>query len=149
MARVVLQRVRRASVSVGDECLGEIERGLCVLIGIREGDAEADVDKLAAKVASLRIFEDSGGKMNLSTSEVGGDMLVVSQFTLFADASKGRRPSFIHAARPEDGERLYQRFAGALEGFGYRVERGRFGAHMLVAIENDGPVTIILDSEQL
>jgi D-aminoacyl-tRNA deacylase len=147
MARVVAQRVRAASVSVENEVVGAIESGLVVLVGIKAGDTERDVEKLADKLAVLRIFNDVEGKMNLSAREVGGAMLVVSQFTLYADMRKGRRPSFIGAAEPATGERLYEHFAARLASHGYRVERGRFGANMLVNIENDGPVTIILDSE--
>lgn len=149
MARVVIQRVRSASVSVGGEIVGAIDLGLAILVGIREGDSDALVDRLADKTAALRIFEDAAGKMNLSTSDVGGAMLAVSQFTLYGDVRKGRRPSFILAARPEEGERLYERFCQRLTAHGHRVERGRFGAHMLMTLENDGPVTIIIDSEDL
>jgi D-tyrosyl-tRNA(Tyr) deacylase len=149
MARVVAQRVRAASVHVNDEILGAIERGLAILVGIRAGDTERDVERLADKLAVLRVFEDAEGKMNLSAQEAGGAMLVVSQFTLYADMRKGRRPSFIGAADPETGERLYEHFAARLASHGYHVEYGRFGANMLVSIENDGPVTIILDNQDL
>jgi D-aminoacyl-tRNA deacylase len=149
MARVVAQRVRAASVSINGEVVGAIDRGLALLVGIRAGDTERDVERLADKLAVLRIFEDADGKMNLSAKDAGGAMLVVSQFTLYADMRKGRRPSFIQAADAQLGERLYELFASSLASHGYRVERGRFGAHMLVSLENDGPVTIILDSEEL
>lgn len=149
MARIVAQRVRSASVEVDQARIGAIGRGLAILVGIREGDTDEAVDRLADKLASLRIFEDSGGKMNLSAADVGGQMLVVSQFTLYADARKGRRPSFVAAAGPDEGRRLYERFMTRLAGHGYRVEHGEFGAHMLVRIENDGPVTIVLDSADL
>ncbi|MBV9281835.1 MAG: D-tyrosyl-tRNA(Tyr) deacylase [Chloroflexi bacterium] len=149
MVRAVAQRVRAASVSVDGATVGSIGRGLAILVGIREGDDEAAAERVADKLAVLRIFDDGAGKMNLSTSDVGGAMLVVSQFTLYADLRKGRRPSFIRAAAPAVGERLYEHFAARLQSHGYTVERGRFGAHMLVAIENDGPVTIVLDSEEL
>jgi D-tyrosyl-tRNA(Tyr) deacylase len=149
MARVVAQRVRKASVAVDEKVVGAIDAGLAVLVGIRAGDTERDVERLADKLAVLRIFRDAEGKMNLSAQDAGGAMLVVSQFTLYADMRKGRRPSFIGAADPASGERLYEHFAARLESHGYRVKRGRFGAEMLVALENDGPVTIILDSEDL
>jgi D-tyrosyl-tRNA(Tyr) deacylase len=149
LVRVVAQRVRRASVTIGKETVGSIGPGLLLLVGVRRGDDEAAVLRLADKVAVMRVFEDAEGKMNLSTSDVGGAMLVVSQFTLYGDLRKGRRPSFLEASGGEDGERLYERFAARLAEHGYEVQRGRFGAHMLVALQNDGPVTIVLDSEQL
>lgn len=149
MAKIVAQRVRSASVEVNRVRIAEIGHGLAILIGIREGDTDEAVDRLADKLASLRIFEDAGGKMNLSAAGVAGDMLVVSQFTLYADVRKGRRPSFAAAAPPDEGLRLYERFMARLAGHGYRVEHGEFGAHMLVRIENDGPVTIVLDSADL
>jgi D-tyrosyl-tRNA(Tyr) deacylase len=149
MARVVVQRVSRASVSIDGSVVGAIGPGLAVLLGIGDGDSELDVERLATKVSSLRIFEDDGGKMNLAVADIRGSILVVSQFTLYADVSKGRRPSFIRAAPPEVGERLYRHFAAHLESLGFRVERGVFGAHMLIDLENDGPVTIIVDSADL
>jgi D-tyrosyl-tRNA(Tyr) deacylase len=149
MAKIVAQRVRTATVEVGGEIIARIGPGLAILVGIREGDTDEAVDRLADKVAVMRIFNDDQGKMNRSTAEVNGSMLVVSQFTLYADARKGRRPSFIAAAGPEEGERLYLRFAERLQGHGYRVERGRFGAMMVVSLENDGPVTIVLDSNEI
>jgi D-tyrosyl-tRNA(Tyr) deacylase len=149
MARIVIQRVRSASVAVEGEIVGAIDRGLAILVGIRGGDTEGAVDRLADKTATIRIFEDAEGKMNLSATDVGGAMLAVSQFTLYGDVRKGRRPSFILAAAPQEGERLYERYCQRLASHGYRVERGRFGAHMLVTLENDGPVTIIVDSEDL
>jgi len=149
MVRVVAQRARAASVRVEQHVVGEIGCGLAVLVGIREGDTEHAVEKVADKLAALRIFEDSEGKMNLSARDVGGDMLVVSQFTLYADVRKGRRPSFIQAADPATGQRLYEHFMARLATQGYRVECGQFGAHMLVTIENEGPVTIVLDSEEM
>jgi D-aminoacyl-tRNA deacylase len=149
LVRIVAQRVSTASVSVNGDLLGAIDRGLAILVGIRDGDDEAAADRVADKVAVMRIFEDDHGKMNLSTADVNGAMLVVSQFTLFADVRKGRRPSFIRAAAPELGERLYTRFGERLASHGYRVEWGRFGADMLVSIQNDGPVTIIVDSDEL
>lgn len=149
MARIVVQRVRTASVDVDENRIATIGRGLAILVGIREGDTDDAVDRLTDKIATLRIFEDEAGKMNLSAADVGGEMLVVSQFTLYADARKGRRPSFAAAAQPDEGRRLYERFAQRLAGHGYRVRCGEFGAHMLVRIENDGPVTIVLDSMDL
>lgn len=149
MVRVVAQRVRTASVEVDGTVVGAIERGLALLVGIEEPDEPAAVDRVADKIAVLRVFEDPDGKMNLSTSEIGGSMLVVSQFTLYADVRKGRRPSFIRAARPEKGSLLYQRFIERLRTHDYNVAHGIFGASMLVTIENDGPVTIILDSAEL
>ena len=149
MVRVVAQRVRRASVEIDGSTVGAIERGLVLLVGIEESDEVLDADRVADKVAVLRIFEDENGKMNLATSDVGGAMLVVSQFTLYADVRKGRRPSFIRAARPEKGNLLYEHFMERLRAHGYQVEHGIFGATMLVAIENDGPVTIVVDSSEL
>jgi D-tyrosyl-tRNA(Tyr) deacylase len=149
MARAVAQRAQSGSVETGGSVIGSIGRGLVVLIGIRRGDDERAVDRVADKLAVLRIFEDDEGKMNRSCADVGGSMLVVSQFTLYADARKGRRPSFIDAADPEEGRRLCEHFVRRLESHGYHVECGEFGAEMLVRIENDGPVTIILDSDAI
>ncbi len=149
MARIVAQRVRSASVDVDQAQIAQIGCGLAILIGIRDGDTDEAVDRLADKLASLRIFEDPGGKMNLSAADVGGEMLVVSQFTLYADVRKGRRPSFAAAAGPDEGRRLYERFIARMTGHGYGIQHGEFGAHMLVRIENDGPVTIVLDSADL
>jgi D-tyrosyl-tRNA(Tyr) deacylase len=141
--------VRSASVTIDGVRTAGIAAGLAILVGIKEDDDEVTVDRLADKVAALRIFEDDAGKMNLSTDDVGGSMLVVSQFTLYADVRKGRRPSFIGAARSEQGQRLYERFTSRLRARGYDVQQGVFGAKMLVAIENDGPVTIVIDSRDL
>ena len=149
MARVVAQRVRSASVSVDGTVVASIGRGLALLVGIREGDDEEAVTRLADKLAVLRVFEDQEGKMNLSAADVGGAMLVVSQFTLYADVRKGRRPSFVEAAEPGIGRRLYELFAARLAAHGYQVACGRFGEHMVVDLENDGPVTIALDSREL
>jgi len=129
--------------------VGEIERGLVLFVGIEEADEGPEVDRVADKVAVMRVFEDEDGKMNLSTSDIGGSMLAISQFTLYGDIRKGRRPSFMRAARPEKGNALYQRFVERLRFHGYPVSVGSFGAKMLVALENDGPVTIILDSADL
>ena len=143
--RVVLQRVSKASVAIGPRTVGEIGRGFCLLVGFTHGDTPAQVDWMAEKVAGLRLFNDPAGKMNLGLDEVGGAVLVVSQFTLYGDAAKGRRPSFIDAARPEEAIPLYQRFLAALRERGLTVSSGEFGAEMLVEIHNDGPVTLILD----
>jgi D-tyrosyl-tRNA(Tyr) deacylase len=145
--RLVLQRVSRASVSFDGETVGAIGPGLLILIGIRHGDGEAQAQRLAAKTAELRIFEDGEGRFDRSLLETGGEVLVVSQFTLYGDLGKGRRPSFNDAARPELAEPLIETFAQALEALGVPVARGRFGAHMDVELVNDGPVTLILDSD--
>jgi D-aminoacyl-tRNA deacylase len=143
--RVVLQRVSRASVTIDGRTAGAVGRGFCLLVGLTHGDTEAVVDWMAEKVAGLRLFGDAEGKMNLGLEEVGGGVLVVSQFTLYGDAGKGRRPSFIDAARPETAIPLYERFIAALRGRGLQVATGEFGADMLVEIHNDGPVTLILE----
>ncbi len=143
--RAVVQRVSQASVTVGGEVAGAIGPGMTILLGVTHDDEPADADWLARKIAGLRIFEDSAGKLNLSLLDVEGQALVVSQFTLYADARKGRRPSFVDAARPEVAEPLVQRFADTLRQHGIQVEMGVFGAHMLVEIHNDGPVTLILE----
>ncbi len=146
--RAVVQRVSRASVTVGGEVVGRIEKGLLVLLGVAEGDTQDDVIFLAAKIAGLRIFPDDEGKMNRSLVDVGGRMLVVSQFTLLGDCRKGRRPSFIQAARPERAVELYRGFVAEVQGQGIAVETGRFQEHMDVELVNDGPVTLILDTRQ-
>ncbi len=143
--RVVLQRVSRASVTIDGRVVGEIGQGFCLLVGFTHGDAPAQVDWMAEKVAGLRLFTDAEGKMNLGLDEVGGALLVISQFTLYGDTAKGRRPSFVDAARPEVAIPLYQRFLEQLKGRGITVADGEFGADMQVAIYNDGPVTLILD----
>jgi D-tyrosyl-tRNA(Tyr) deacylase len=143
--RVVLQRVRKASVTVAGRVTGAIDQGYCLLVGFTHGDTAAQVDWMAEKVAGLRLFSDAAGKMNLGLGEVGGAVLVVSQFTLYGDSAKGRRPSFIDAARPELAIPLYHRFLDALRRMGMTVAAGEFGADMLVEIHNDGPVTLILD----
>jgi D-tyrosyl-tRNA(Tyr) deacylase len=147
--RLILQRVSRAAVRVDEETVGEIAHGLLILIGVRDGDDEAIARRLATKTAELRIFPDQEGRFNRSLIEAGGEALVVSQFTLYGDVRKGRRPSFNDAARPEVAEPLLESFAAALEEAGVRVARGRFGAMMQVEMVNDGPVTVILDSEEL
>ena len=143
--RVVLQRVSRASVTIDGRIAGTVERGFCLLVGLTHGDTEATVDWMAEKVTGLRLFADADGKMNLGLDEVGGAVLVISQFTLYGDTAKGRRPSFVDAARPEQAIPLYERFLAALRGRGLQVATGEFGAHMLVEIHNDGPVTLILE----
>jgi D-tyrosyl-tRNA(Tyr) deacylase len=143
--RVVLQRVSRASVTIAGRLAGAIERGYCLLVGFTHGDTTAQVDWMAEKVAGLRLFSDSDGKMNRGLDEVKGAILVISQFTLYGDAAKGRRPSFIDAARPELATALYQHFLAALRHRGLPVAAGEFGADMQVEIHNDGPVTLILD----
>ena len=147
--RAVVQRVSRASVTVDNEVTGSIERGFLVLLGVGEDDTQDDVIYLAGKVASLRVFEDDAGKMNLSLDDVGGKMLVVSQFTLLGDCRKGRRPSFIKAAAPELAEELYRSFVAEVRGQGIEVQTGRFQEHMHVELVNDGPVTLLLDSRKL
>lgn len=147
--RAVIQRVKRASVRVGGAIVGEIEQGFLVLLGVETGDSEADVDWLATRLARLRVFEDVAGKMNLSIRDVGGNVLVVSQFTLFGTMRKGSRPSFNRAAVPAEAIPLYEAFAARLsELLGKAVPTGRFGAMMDVELVNDGPVTLTLDSRR-
>ena len=146
--RAVVQRVSRASVKVGGGITGEIEKGLLVLLGVAHEDTEADADYLAEKIVGLRIFEDDAGKMNLSAMDVGGAVLVVSQFTLFGDVRRGKRPSFDAAARPELARRLYEYFVERLRGLGLRCETGRFQEMMEVELVNRGPVTILADSKK-
>ncbi len=143
--RAVVQRVSRARVSVDDEVVGAIGVGLCVLIGVTDGDDAATAEKLADKLRLLRIFTDDAGKMNRAVGEVAGSILVISQFTLYGDARKGNRPSFVEAARPEVAEPLIEHCVARLRSGGVAVETGRFGADMDVEIHNDGPVTIILE----
>ena len=145
--RVVLQRVSQATVRIHDRVAGSIGRGFCLLVGFTHGDTPAQVDWMAEKISSLRLFSDSQGKMNLGLEETGGAVLVVSQFTLYGDAVKGRRPSFIDAARPEVAVPLFERFLFMLRGRGLEVAAGEFGADMQVEIHNDGPVTLILDRD--
>jgi D-tyrosyl-tRNA(Tyr) deacylase len=147
--RAVVQRVSRASVTVEGAVVGEIGAGLLVLLGITHGDGEAEAALLAKKIAGLRVFEDNGGKMNLALADVGGAVLAVSQFTLYGDVRKGRRPSFTGAARPEQAEPLYHRFCQALAAEGVPVAEGVFQAHMAVSLVNDGPVTLWLDTAEL
>jgi D-tyrosyl-tRNA(Tyr) deacylase len=144
--RAVVQRVREARVVADAEVAGSIAAGLCVLLGVTDDDDVAGAERLAGRVARLRIFENEEGKFDRSVLDAGGEALVVSQFTLIADTTKGNRPSFGHAARAEVAEPLYERFCAALEAEGVRVARGAFGARMLVEIANDGPVTVILEA---
>jgi len=145
--RAVIQRIKEGSVTVDDREVARIGIGLLVLLGVNRGDAETDADYMAEKVAGLRIFADAEGKMNRSLIEIGGEMLVVSQFTLCGDCRKGRRPSFIEAAPPDLAERLYERFVSIVKAKGLRVGTGRFGAAMAVSLVNDGPVTLIVESK--
>ncbi len=149
LMRAVVQRVSRASVTVAGETVGQIALGLLVLVGVGQDDSESDAAYLADKIAMLRIFEDSHGKMNLSVSEAGGSVLAVSQFTLYGDVRGGRRPSFIAAARPDQAERLYEHFVARIRSTGLRCESGRFQQMMRVELVNEGPVTILLDSKKL
>ena len=144
--RAVVQRVRTATVTVGGDIVGSCQAGLAILLGVAASDDEADADRLAAKIARLRIFENAEGRFDLSLLDVAGEALVVSQFTLIADTRKGNRPSFTAAAEPRLAEPLFERFCSALEQEGITVARGHFGAKMEVALVNDGPVTIVFDS---
>jgi D-tyrosyl-tRNA(Tyr) deacylase len=144
--KVLLQRVTSASVSIEDEKVGRIGSGLCVFVGIAAGDTEKDVDYLVSKCVNLRIFADEAGKFNLSALEVKGELLLVSQFTLLADATHGRRPGFTDAAPPDEAERLFNLFVDKARATGLKIATGRFQAYMDVEIHNDGPVTIMLDS---
>lgn len=147
--RAVVQRVSRASVKVNDGLTGKIDKGLLVLLGVAQEDAESDADYLAEKIAGLRIFEDDEGKMNRSVIDVGGAVLAVSQFTLFGDVRRGKRPSFDTAARPERAKELYEYFVERIRALGLRCETGRFQETMEVELVNRGPVTILLDSKKL
>ncbi len=144
--RAVIQRVKRGRVTVGEEEVGSIGQGLVVLLGVGEGDDLSQASYLAEKIANLRIFEDKAGKMNLSLLDINGEALVVSQFTLYGDCRKGRRPGFSEAAPPEAAQQLYRKFCELLQDMGIKVEQGRFQAMMVVEIINDGQVTFILDS---
>lgn len=143
--RALLQRVSRARVTVGQECTGSIDRGVLVFLGVSKGDRDEEAEYLARRTASMRMFEDGEGRMNLNTAEAGGAFLVVSQFTLCADLKKGTRPSFARAAPPEEANRLYQVFLACLRDSGIQVEEGHFQAHMDVELVNDGPVTLLLE----
>ena len=147
--RAVVQRVTEGDVTVENQVTGSIGNGFVVLLGVEDTDTEKDAEYLADKIVGLRVFEDSEDKMNLSLQDVGGEMLVISQFTLLADARKGRRPNFVKAARPEMAKKLYDHFVEKVKAQGVHVGEGVFQAHMLVCIHNDGPVTILLDSNKL
>ena len=147
--RCVIQRVTQASVTVGEELVGKIGRGYMILIGVSAEDTDKDLRYMAEKVPNLRIFEDEAGKMNLSIKDVGGEILAVSQFTLYGDARGGRRPSFSTAARPEQANALYEQLVEAWRAQGIHVETGRFRAEMQVSLVNDGPVTMLMDSTKL
>ena len=146
--RCVVQRVTEASVAVDGEVIGRCARGFMVLIGVHADDTECDLRYMAEKVPKLRVFEDDAGKMNLSLKDVGGEMLAISQFTLYGDARGGNRPSFITAARPEKAHPMYEQLVEAWRAQGIHVETGRFGADMKVSLVNDGPVTILMDSSK-
>jgi D-tyrosyl-tRNA(Tyr) deacylase len=146
--KAVIQRVRGASVEVEGRQVSRIEHGLVVLLGVAQGDGAADVAHMVEKIPSLRIFSDEQGKINRSLSEVGGALLVISQFTLLGDTSRGRRPGFEQAAPPEVAQQLYEQVVAGLRAAGHRVETGEFGAHMVVSLQNDGPVTFVLDSRK-
>jgi D-tyrosyl-tRNA(Tyr) deacylase len=147
--RAVVQRVREASVSVDGSVVGQIGRGFLILLGITQEDSDSEAGYLARKIAGLRIFEDADGKMNLDLADVGGAVLAVSQFTLYGNVRKGRRPSFVEAARPQQAEPLYRRFCELLAAEGLDVEQGVFQAEMQVSLVNDGPVTLWLDTRDL
>jgi len=147
--RAVVQRVKEAEVSVGGKIVGKIAKGFVVFLGVGRGDCEEDADYLAAKIPQLRVFEDEEGRFNLSLEDVGGGILVVSQFTLFGDCRKGRRPSFTEAAEPKLARDLYQRFIAKIQQKGIRVATGEFQAKMEVELINDGPVTLLLDSKKV
>ena len=147
--KAVIQRVSRAQVSVDEQVVGKIGRGYMILLGVAQGDTEEDLDKLLAKILKLRIFEDDNGKMNLSLMDVGGELLIISQFTLMANYRQGNRPDFLGAAAPAEGERLYELFVKKASEQVANVQKGVFGAHMAVELVNDGPVTICMDSEVL
>lgn len=147
--RALIQRVQRASVTVDGTVHGAIERGFLILLGVCEGDTQAEADYLADKCTGLRVFTDENDKMNLSCADVGGGLLIVSQFTLYGDCRKGKRPNFVRAARPETAIPLYERFVDRCRASGLPVETGVFGAHMEVGLVNDGPVTIWMDTAEM
>ncbi len=147
--RAVVQRVTDADVSVEGKITGSVKKGFVVLLGVEDGDSEKDADYIIDKVTGLRVFDDAEGKMNLSVTDIGGEVLAVSQFTLLGDVRKGKRPSFIKAAHPEEAKALYEYFVSGIRAKGIHVGEGVFRAEMLVRINNDGPVTILLDSKKL
>ena len=146
--RAVVQRVSSSSVTVDDNVIGSVNKGLMVLLGVTHDDSDSDIDYMVDKILNLRIFEDEEDKMNLSLLDVKGELLVISQFTLFGDCRKGRRPNFMEAARPEVATDVYEKFVSKAKGYNLKVETGKFAAHMIVDIVNDGPVTIIIDSKK-
>jgi len=146
--KALLQRVSQASVSIGGEVVGRIGQGLVVLVGVAGGDGDQDIDYLVQKTVNLRIFPDDDGRFDLSALDINGELLLVSQFTLLADTRKGRRPSFVDAAPPQEAAEIFSRFVEGARATGLKVETGRFQEHMLVEIHNDGPVTILLDSRE-
>lgn len=146
--RAVIQRVKNSNVTVDSEITGQIDEGLLVLIGVEEGDTEKDAEYICGKIVGLRIFEDKNDKMNLSVKDVGGSILAISQFTLLGDVRKGKRPSFTQAAKPEEANRLYRKLMEMIRAEDIHVEEGVFQAHMMVNLTNDGPVTILLDSNK-
>ena len=146
--RAVVQRVSSAEVRVDDKMVGRVGKGLLVYLGVGKEDTVSDIEYMAEKVSGLRIFEDENGKMNLSVQDIRGEILAISQFTLYGDVRKGKRPSFSDSAAPDKGEELYNQFIRRIQGIGIRIEKGIFGAHMMVDYVNDGPVTILLDSKK-
>ena len=147
--KIVLQRVKKASVTINGDVTNSIEKGFVILLGVNHDDTEKECDYLVEKASGLRVFEDEDGKMNKSIFDIGGSMLIVSQFTLYADCKKGKRPSFANAAKPDIAIPLYERFIEKIKEKGIPVATGEFGAEMLVSLENDGPVTIVLDTKEL
>jgi D-tyrosyl-tRNA(Tyr) deacylase len=146
--RAVVQRVSSAEVRVDDKMVGRVGKGLLVYLGVGKEDTVSDIEYMAEKVSGLRIFEDENGKMNLSVKDIEGEILAISQFTLYGDVRKGKRPSFSDSAAPDKGEELYNQFISRIQGIGIRIDKGMFGAHMMVDYVNDGPVTILLDSKK-
>lgn len=146
--RAVVQRVSRAEVRVDDKIVGRVDKGLLIYLGVGKEDSVVDIEYMAEKVTGLRIFEDENGKMNLSVKDIGGEILAISQFTLYGDVRKGKRPSFTDSAAPDKGEELYNQFINNIQNMGVGVDKGIFGAHMMIDYVNDGPVTILLDSKK-
>jgi D-tyrosyl-tRNA(Tyr) deacylase len=146
--RAVVQRVSSAEVRVDDKMVGRVGKGLLVYLGVGKEDTVSDIEYMADKVSGLRIFEDENGKMNLSVQDIRGEILAISQFTLYGDVRKGKRPSFSDSADPDKGEELYNQFISIIQGIGIRIDKGIFGAHMMGDYVNDGPVTILLDSKK-
>lgn len=147
--RIIIQNVNRASCTIDNKIVGEISRGFCVFVGFTNNDTKERVERMANKLVSLRLFDDENGKTNLSLKDVNGEILSISQFTLYASVKDGRRPSFVEAMRPDEATKLYDYFNECLKNAGFKVETGVFGAYMKINLENDGPFTTILDSEEL